>query len=107
MALTDLLPDIDEFDEELAAQCGLTNDELKGDSFEPPLCNFNYIQDVWKCSSCGHEEWHEEGPRYYYNYEANWYSIDFKPLTPAEQVAKENRELEAAGQLKLWSENHE
>lgn len=102
MKLTDLLPEDDEFDDELAAKCGITDEQLNGDPFEPPLCNFNYVQDLWKCSSCNHEEWNTEGQRYYYSEKTNWYEIENKLLTPSEQIAKENKELEVAGQLRLW-----
>lgn len=101
MALTDLLPSEDEFDEELAIECGLTDEQLDGDPFEPPLCNFRYVQDLWECSTCGSIIWHTEGQRYYYDYENNWYYAESKPLTPKEKIAIENQQQEQAGQLRL------
>ena len=105
MGLTDLLPDEDEFDDELAAACGLTDEQMDGDPFEPPLCNFRYVQNLWVCEPCGLEIWHEEGKRYYYDYEMNWYTEEAKPLTPQEQIALENQRQEAAGQLTMFGDS--
>ena len=104
MALTDLLPDEDEFDDELAAECGLTDEQRDGDPFEPPLCTFRYVQNLWECNTCDLVIWHTEGPRYYYDYNQNWYYADSKPLTPKEIAARERQAQENAGQMKLFSE---
>jgi len=103
MRLTDRLPMDDEFDRELAIECGFTDEQLDGDRFELPLSQFVYVQDQWECESCQVTEWHTEGPRYYYNAETNQYDAP-KPLTLKERAALERQAQEAAGQLKLFDE---
>lgn len=106
MALTDLMPDEDEFDEELAYECGMTDDEYNDAIFdtEGKWSRFRYVQDQWECATCQSTEWHTEGKRYYYDYERNGYFEDVKPLTPKETIAQENRRLEKAGQQRMFGD---
>lgn len=101
MALTNRLPYEDEFDEELALECGITEEQINtifpGDA---PLNRFTYVQDMWECSGCDTLFWHTEGEKYYYNPETNNYDAP-KPITLKEQAEIERLKQEAAGQLRL------
>ena len=93
--------DEDEFDEELAIACGITEHEITNFfEFEDDLIRFNYVQDQWECSGCGNVENYDDGPRYYYNPETNNYDAP-KPLTIKERMEQERLKQEAAGQLRL------
>lgn len=101
MKLTDRLPMEDEFDYELARECGYTDEQIDELSrFDPPLCQFVYVQDLWECDNCHSSQWHTEGPKYYYDHEANNY-LAAKPITPKEQAELDRQAQEAAGQLRL------
>lgn len=103
MKLTNLMPDEDEFDFDLAYECGLTEEE-EGDAMldlKGGWSRFRYIQDQWECESCQVTEWHTEGQRYYYDYERNNYFADAKPLTPCEIAEQARQAQEDAGQMAL------
>src|ERR1043165_7063868 len=94
MALTNLLPmwGEDEFDDELALECGYTEEQIddryRSDATFEEMSRFNYVQDVWECSGWGNTENHDESPKYYYNPETNNYDAP-KPLTLKEQAEQE------------------
>ncbi len=102
MRLTDRMPQDDEFDEELAVQCGLSDEQIEEGMWnsESPHSRFNYVQDQWECTNCGTLTTHETGPRYYWNPDSGNYDGE-KPLTPAERIQAENVQQEAVGQLRL------
>lgn len=102
MALTDLLPQDDEFDYELAVECGF--DERNDSEFDDKWQAFRYVQDQWECDSCGISIWHVEGLRYYYEPESNSYQKTAKPFTPQELAIRERLEQEAAGQPRMFEE---
>lgn len=101
MALTDLLPENDEFDEELAIDCGFDPDH--DDIFDERWQRFNYVQDQWECTNCNTLEWYTEGRRYYFDPAKGDYSARApkRPLTETELAALENARQEKAGQLRL------
>lgn len=103
MAKTDYLPYDDEFDTELAYECGLTEegeyDALFDDSGE--WSRFRYVQDVWECRGCGAWEEDHDGPRYYYDHIRNNYFLDAKPLTPKEIAEQARQAQEDAGQMAI------
>jgi hypothetical protein len=101
MKLSDELPLDDSFDQTLAIECGITDDQLLfGRLYEAPLDRFMYVQDMWECSGCGLVENFDDGPKYYYNPETNNYNAP-KPLTLKEQAEAERLAQEAAGQMRL------
>lgn len=105
MALTDLMPEEDEFDLELAIECGLTpeqEDDAHWDT-QGKWSRFRYIQDQWECENCDTLMWHVEGKKYYWNPRSGNYDGS-KPLTPKERARKANQRQEKAGQLRLMDE---
>lgn len=102
MALRNIIPDSDEFDEELAFECGLTEDQLdEAYNFDSKWARFRYIQDQWECDECQTQMSHEEGKRYYWNPKSGNYD-GAKPLTPKEKVLREQKRQEKAGQQRLF-----
>jgi len=100
MKLSDLLPDDDEFDIELAIKCGLLPEdeqEAYGD-FDGEWSRFRFVYDQWHCDNCDVMEDHTQGKRYYWNADSGNYDAN-APLTPAEIDALERQ---AAGQLPLF-----
>lgn len=105
MNLTDLMPQDDELDEELALSHGFTQDELDTlDPFESPLSKYIYVQDQWECDNCQTTEWHTEGKKYYWNDASGNYDAD-APISPAEKqrIEREQERQRAidAGQMEL------
>lgn len=105
MKLGDRMPydDDDDFDEELARECGLTEDQLDeahGDS-EGKWSRFRYVLEQWECDNCDTLEPHLEGPRYYWNPKSGWYDGQ-KPTTPKERAAQKREHQKAAGQLDMF-----
>jgi hypothetical protein len=105
MNLTDLIPQDDVLDEELALSHGFTQDELDTlDPFESPLGKYRYVQDLWVCGNCDIEEWHTEGKRYYWNEESGNYDAD-APISPTEKQRIERKQERQraidAGQMEL------
>lgn len=101
MHLSDVMPIDDEFDDELAFECGYTEDDIDNLPYED-LWKFHYIQDQWECGGCFYSEWHTEGLKYYFDPERNNYYLDAKPLTPNEKLILENKMQEENGQLRLF-----
>jgi len=87
MHLTDRLPKDDQFDYELARECGLTQEQIdKAYHGDSPYSRFFYVQDQWECGGCFKLIPHTEGQRYYYNpFFADYNGT--KPLTPHEKKA--------------------
>ena len=104
MRLTDLMPQDDAVDEELALLHGITQEELDTlDPYESKLQKYVYVQDQWECDNCQYTIWHTEGEKYYYNPRTNDYSAKAPkaPLTEAQRAAQHNRQQERKGQLRL------
>jgi hypothetical protein len=96
------MPIDDEFDEELAFECGLTEDgllDVYGD-IDGEWSRFHYVYDQWECRSCDVYYDHVDGPRHYWNPETRAYD-GAKPQTPKERAIQEREQQEAAGQLRL------
>jgi hypothetical protein len=105
MNLTDLIPQDDELDEELALSHGFTQDELDTlDPFESPLSKYIYVQDQWECDNCQTTEWHTEGKKYYWNDASGNYDAD-APISPTkkQRIEREQERQRAidAGQMEL------
>jgi hypothetical protein len=99
MRLTDLEPQDDAFDEELAIECGFNPDI--DTEFDDRWARFHYVQDQWECENCGVMEWYTEGKKYYFDPDAiNW--LGAKPITLKEQAEINRQAQEAAGQLRLF-----
>jgi hypothetical protein len=105
MRLTDLMPQDDQVDVELALQCGFTQQEI--DTLHPydsPLSRFVYVQDQWECDNCQTTQWHTEGKKHYWNDTAGDYSGE-RPLTLEEQrqrrIEQARKQALDAGQLDL------
>lgn len=102
MRLTDEVDLEDEnFDEELANQCGLSWDDEGFSPFEEPYCRFNYVQCQWECTNCNTYVAHAEGEKFYYNPDENNYT-GARPLTLREQAEQARQAQEDAGQLRLF-----
>lgn len=101
MRLTNRMADEGEFDEELAFECGLTEERLADAmfDFEGEWSRFHFMYDMWECV-CGQLIAHTEGRTYWWNPQTGCYDGQ-KPLTPKEQAALERARQEAAGQLPL------
>jgi hypothetical protein len=105
MTLTDLMPQDDVLDEELALSHGFTQHELDTlDPFESPLSKYIYVQDQWECDNCQTTEWHTEGKKYYWNDASGNYDAD-APISPTEKqrIEREQERQRAidAGQMEL------
>jgi hypothetical protein len=98
--LTDLMPQDDQFDEELAIECGFNPDS--DDEYSEKWEQFHYVQDQWECNNCGCTAWYTEGERYYFDPEECNYSAEAKPLTPKAQAAQERKRQEEAGQQRMF-----
>lgn len=92
---TDLMPDTDEFDEELAIECGFEFDRNGVRPFGSP---YDYIYGEMYCEDCQYVAGH--GQRWYWNEDDGNYTND-KPLTPTEQLKAELERQERAGQQRL------
>lgn len=103
MALTDLMPDESEFDDELAYECGLLPEDEHKALFDSKgyWSLFHYIQDQWECDNCNATVWHTEGQKHYWNPATGNYD-GAKPLTPTEITALERQAQEAAGQARMF-----
>lgn len=102
MRLTDRLPDDDEFDEQLAIACGLTDeqiDEAQWD-YDGEHSRFHYVNDQWECEHCETVMADDTGRRYYWNPASGNYDGE-RPLTPKQRAALEAHQQEKAGQLRL------
>ena len=100
MALSEYLPDDDEFDDELAIECGF--DETVDSMFDDKWQSFHYVNDLWVCSGCDWQEWHTDGPRFYFDAERMNYFADAKPVTPKEEALLQRIFQEANGQKRLF-----
>ena len=104
MALTNLMTEDDELDDELALQCGYDRAYIDEHWFDDDLRRFVYIQDQWECSYCYTTQWHTEGKKYYWNEDSGHYDAE-RPLTLDEQkqqrIEQARVQAEAAGQLEL------
>lgn len=98
MRLTDRMPQDDEFDSELAIECGY--DENGDSPYDMKWRGFAYVQAQWECTTCDTIEWHTEGKKYYFNPESGNYDGE-KPLTPKDKLRIERETQEAAGQQRL------
>ena len=101
LAKTDYLPDDDQFDEELALECGYSQEQIDNHAFDldSPLIWFRYITTVWECGSC-HVWYQFDTKRYYWNPEVGTYTSE-RPMTLREQAERDRQQQEAAGQLRL------
>ena len=101
LAKTDYLPDDDQFDEELALECGYSQEQIDNHAFDldSPLIWFRYITTVWECGSC-HVWYRFDTKRYYWNPEVGTYTSE-RPMTLREQAERDRQQQEAAGQLRL------
>lgn len=105
MRLTDLMPEDDDVDEELALAHGFTRHELDTLSpYDSPLSKYVYVQDQWECDNCDVTEWHTEGEKYYWNENSGNYDAN-APASPEEKqridAQKERQQAKDAGQLDL------
>ena len=101
LAKTDYLPDDDQFDEELALECGYSQEQIDNHAFDldSPLIWFRYITTVWECGSC-HVWYQFDTKRYYWNPEVGTYTSE-RPMTLREQAERDRQQQQAAGQLRL------
>lgn len=101
MAKTDYLPDDDDFDEELAIECGYSQEQIDNADLttEGDMSRFRYVTDVWECASCDVLVQFNT-KRYYWNPEVGTYTPE-RPMTLREQAERDRQQQEAAGQLRL------
>jgi hypothetical protein len=104
LTITDLWPDSDTFDLDLAIACGYSSEQI-AESWEgrndDALSRFRYISPVWQCSNC--ETCYQfplDADRSYYNPIDNCYN-GARPMTPMEQIKEELARQELAGQMRL------
>lgn len=105
MRLTDLMPDDDDIDTDLALAHGFTQQEIDTlDPYDSPLGKYVYIQDQWECDNCNTTQWHTEGNKYYWNEVSGNYDAE-APLSPVEktriEAASERQQALDAGQTEL------
>ena len=101
MAKTDYLPDADDFDEELAIECGYSQEQIDNADLttEGDMSRFRYVTVVWECASC--DVWYQfDTKRYYWDPEVGTYTSE-RPMTLREQAERDRQQQEAAGQLRL------
>lgn len=104
LAKTDLLPEDDEFDFDLAIACGYSEEQIS-ESWEglhdDAIARFRYVTPVWECGKCDIEYTFDTDPeRFYYDPDVNGYNAP-RPLTPMEQLKEDLARQELAGQMRL------
>lgn len=96
----DLMPEDDEYDDDLARECGFDPDDIATYDAHP---EFSYIHARMECLNpeCGAV--YSYGRRWYFDAAKGDYSAE-PPLTPRQKAELERQAQEAAGQMRMFGD---
>lgn len=97
----DLLSGNEQVDEDAMVACKMSDEQIQEAhwALDGEAARFRYVYSECECLNCGYGFSYDK--RWYWSEQDGNYTADRAPLTPAEKIALENAQQEAAGQMRL------